>query len=347
MNFATFFSENASDASYVIAEIGNNHQGSVSLAADMIKAAHMAGANCVKFQRRTNRELYTESFYNSPYENPNSFASTYGEHRDFLELSLDELVKLKDLSDSLGIDFLVTPFDFSSLEDLIAIGVKSYKIASADIVHTPLIERVLKTGAPLIISTGHCLINDIDRVADLLNHHSNKSALLHCTASYPSPIESMNLNCIPMLIDRYGSRSLIGLSDHENGIDCASTAYMLGARVFEKHFTLDRSSKGTDNAFSLEPQGLEKLVRNLKRIPLSLGNSNKVILECEKRPVYKMRKSLVYKKDFSAGHLLSLSDIEFRCPGDGLEPYKLSEVIGRTLLIDVKAQDYAHSSHLV
>ena len=347
MNFSDFFSDSSSDSSYVIAEIGNNHQGSISLAADIIQAAHMAGANCVKFQRRTNVELYTDVFYNTPYDNPNSFAATYGEHRDFLELSLDELDKLKNLSESLGIDFLVTPFDFSSLDDLIKIGVQSFKIASADIVHIPLIEKVLKTGLPLIISTGHCLANDIDRVAILLEQYPNKSALLHCTASYPSPIESMNLSCIPMLIKNYGKRSIIGLSDHENGIDCASTAFMLGARMFEKHFTLDRSSKGTDNAFSLEPQGLAKLVRNLKRIPLSLGEPTKVILDCEKKPVYKMRKSLVYKTNLSKGHLLSSSDIEFRCPGDGLEPYKLSELIGRFLSIDVKAQQCASLSDLI
>ena len=130
-----------------------------------------------------------------------------------------------------------------------------------------------------------------------------------------------------MLIDRYGSRSLIGLSDHEMVLIVPQQPTCLEREYLKNTSHLIVVQKVLDNAFSLEPQGLEKLVRNLKRIPLSLGNSNKVILECEKRPVYKMRKSLVYKKDFSAGHLLSLSDIEFRCPGDGLEPYKLSEVL--------------------
>ena len=346
MSFSQFFESSSKDQSYVIAEIGNNHQGSLQIAAEMIKSAHLSGANCVKFQRRRNSELFTKSFFDTPYDNPNSFGETYGAHREYLELSLSDLAKLKDIADSIGIDFLVTPFDFGSLEDLISINVKSFKIASADIVHIPLIEKVLQTNVPVIISTGHCEFNDINRVFDLLDKYKNPVSLLHCTASYPSPIKDMNLSCITSLIKNYGHRSVIGLSDHENGIDCASTAYMLGARVFEKHFTLDRSSKGTDNSFSLEPSGLSKLVRNLKRIPLSLGNSDKAILPSESKPVYKMRKSIVYKTNLPAGHTLGLTDLEFRCPGDGLPPYRINELLGKQLTTNVDFQQCASYTHL-
>ena len=133
------------------------------------------------------------------------------------------------------------------------------------------------------------------------------------------------------MIKKYPNAFRIGLSDHENGIDCASIAYMLGARVFEKHFTLNRAQKVQITLFSLEPNGMKKLVRNIRRIPISLGNSTHDLLTSEQKPVYKMRKSIVYKSNLSKNEELSLSNLEFRCPGDGLEPYHVYEILGKVL----------------
>ena len=144
----------------------------------------------------------------------------------------------------------------------------------------------------------------------------------------------------------YPKAKAIGLSDHENGIDCATIAYMLGARIFEKHFTLNRSSKGTDNAFSLEPNGMRKLIRNLKRIPLALGSKEHNILSSEIKPVYKMRKSIVYKERINNQKILTEEDLEFRCPGDGLPPYYLESIIGRRLKVAVKQHDCVKESDL-
>ena len=195
------------------------------------------------------------------------------------------------------------------------------------------------------MSTGYATYHDIDRAVKKLVELSSNFSLLHCTASYPAQINDMNLNCIPEMIKRYPQALSIGLSDHENGIDCATIAYLLGARIFEKHFTLNRSSKGTDNCFSLEPTGMKKLVRNLKRIPLALGNSSHDLLPSEEKPVFKMRKSIVYKSNLKKFEELDLTNIEFRCPGNGLEPYHIENIIGKRLQVDVQKHqcfDYSH-----
>lgn len=344
MNFLNIL--NNKDVAYTIAEIGNNHQGSLELALKMSEEAILCGVDAIKFQRRNNNELFTEKFFNSPYENNNSFGDVYGKHRENLELSLEDLAKLKSFIESKNCDFLVTPFDLSSLDDLEKIKCNFYKIASADIVHLPLIEKIARTCKPIIMSTGHSTYLDIDRAIKKIEEFGNIYALLHCTASYPAEICDMNLNCIPEMIKRYPNAFKVGLSDHENGIDCASIAFLLGARIFEKHFTLNRASKGTDNSFSLEPQGMKKLIRNIKRIPLALGNSNHDLLNSELKPVYKMRKSIVYKSDLKCNDKLNYENLEYRCPGDGLEPYHIYQIIGKKLKTDVKKHQCFEFSHI-
>lgn len=344
MNFINILSKEKN--AYIIAEIGNNHQGSFEEALKMADEAISCGVNAIKFQRRNNKNLFTDTFYSSPYQNPNSFGDSYGEHRENLELSLIELEKIKLFVESKNCDFLVTPFDLSSLEDLEKINCSFYKIASADIVHIPLIEKIAKTYKPIIMSTGYSTYSDIDRAVSKLDEFKSNYSLLHCTASYPAEISDMNLNCIPEMIKRYPKAFKIGLSDHENGIDCASVGYLLGARIFEKHFTLNRANKGTDNSFSLEPSGMKKLVRNIKRIPISLGESKHKLLKSEEKPVYKMRKSIVYKCDLKKNEELNLDNLEFRCPGNGLEPYHVYEIIGKTLDTCVKKHQCFEFSHI-
>ena len=323
---------------YVIAEIGNNHQGSFDKAIKLIDQAIWAGADAVKFQKRNNKKLFVPDFYNSPYINDNSFSSTYGAHREFVELDIHELEKLNNYCASKGITFFATPFDFQSLEDLEKINLPFYKVASADIVHTPFLKKISETRKNVILSTGHSTYDDVSRAVNCFD--KNLLAILHCTAAYPAPIDSMNLKCIPELIKKF-PKTIVGISDHENGIDAASIAYMLGARVFEKHFTLNRAEKGTDHKFSLEPVGLQKLIRNLRRIPLMMGDSSKSPLDVEKKPIYKMRKSIVYKDSFEEGMVLDEDCFEFRCPGDGLPPYRINELINKVLKKKVDKYSFA------
>ncbi len=321
---------NLSKNPFIVAEIGNNHQGSIKLAMELIKAAKDSGATAVKFQKRFNKELYTKNFYDSPYDHVNSYASTYGKHRDFLEFTLNQYKKLMNYAKKIGIIFFATPFDFSSVDFLEKLKVPCYKIASGDLTNIPLQEYIAKKQKPIFLSTGGGTFKDIERAYKNITKYNKKLVILHCTASYPAEISDMNLNIITVLKKKYPN-NIIGLSDHENGIDAASVAFMLGARVFEKHFTLNRSWKGTDQSFSLEPVGLTKLCRNINRIPKMLGSFDKKFLKSERNPIIKMRKMLVSKNNLNVGHVISLNDIGFKSPGKGLEPHEYLKIINKKL----------------
>jgi len=323
---------------FVIAEIGHNHQGSIDKAKEMIKEAKLCGASAVKLQKRSNKDLYTEEMYNSNYNSENSYAKTYGEHRDFLEFDKVQYLDLKQYSEDLDIVFFSTPFDFESVEFLEQINIPFYKIASADITNIPLQEKIAETGKPIILSTGASKLDDVKRAHEVITKKNENLYILHCTASYPAEIEDMNLNCIKTLIKTFPN-NIIGLSDHENGIDAASIAYMLGARIFEKHFTLNRSWKGTDQSFSLEPAGLKKLIRNLNRIPKMLGSEKKEILESEKAPIKKMAKSIVASSSLIEGIVIKIDDIKFKSPGGGLAPYFRDQIVGKKLKLSKKKDD--------
>ena len=235
---------------------------------------------------------------------------------------------LKNYAKKIKIDFICTPFDFESVDFLEKVNLPAYKIASADLINTPLQTYIAKKNKPIFLSTGGGNFKDIERAYRNISKYNKKISILHCTASYPAALEDMNLNVITELKKKYKSNT-IGLSDHENGIDAASVAYMLGARVFEKHFTLDRSWKGTDHSFSLEPQGLHKLVRNLNRIPLILGSKNKKLLNSEKKPLFKMQKSIVASRNIEIDKTISLKDIDFKSPGGGMKPYEYLSIINK------------------
>ena len=324
---------------FVIAEIGSNHCGSVDRAIELIKSAKHCGADAVKFQKRSNKSLFTKELYDSPYDNKNSYGKTYGEHREYLEFGKEEYCVLQDLCKEIDINFFATPFDFKSVDFLSEFDLPAYKIASADLIHIPLLEYVAKLGKPMLLSTGGSTMDDVRRAVDSILPINNEVIILHCTASYPALPRDMNLNVIPELIKNFPNQ-IIGLSDHENGAHSASIAYYLGARVFEKHFTLNRSWKGTDHSFSLEPRGLAKLTRNLSRIPGILGSSEKKLLPCEEKPLYKMRKSIVARTDLNKDTVLNYEHIDYKCPGGGLEPYKVVDIIGKTLSGELKKDSY-------
>jgi len=319
---------------FVIAEIGSNHCGSVDRAIELIKSAKHCGADAVKFQKRSNKSLFTKELYDSPYDNKNSYGKTYGEHREYLEFGKEEYCVLQDLCKEIDINFFATPFDFESVDFLSEFDLPAYKIASADIINPMLVEYVAKLGKPIVLSTGGGTMTDIRRMVDTILPINDQLVILHCTASYPVLYHDMNLNVIPKLIKEFPNQ-IIGLSDHENGAHAASLAYYLGARVFEKHFTSNRAWKGTDHSFSLESRGLTKLIRNLSRIPGLLGDGEKKLLSCEEKPLYKMRKSIVANKNLKEGTTLDLEHFDYKCPGSGLEPYKIYRILGSKLKSDV------------
>ena len=323
---------------YVIAEVGHNHQGSVAKARELFREAKQAGAHAVKLQKRNNRGLYTKAAYDRPYDNENSFGPTYGEHREFLEFGRDEYLELQAYAAELGIDFFATAFDFESADFLESLNVPAYKIASGDVKSTPLIKHVASFGKPIIISTGGARLDEVRRAYDTVMPINSQVCILQCTAGYPAAFEELDLRVIEQYRQEFPG-AVVGFSGHDSGIAMAVVAYTLGARVIEKHFTLNRAMKGTDHAFSLEPVGLRKMVRDLERTAAALGEGVKRTHESEKAPIIKMGKSLVVARDLPAGHVLSQADIVLKSPGGGIPPYELERVIGRTVLGPLHTDD--------
>jgi len=322
-----------SDASgcYVIAEIGHNHQGSVEQAKKLFAEARNCGANAVKLQKRDNRSLYTREFFDRPYENENSFGPTYGLHREALEFGRAEYRELQAYAAELGITFFATAFDVRSADFLAELDMPAFKIASGDLKNTPLLRYVARIGKPVVFSTGGGTLDDARRAHDTLAEENDQIAVLQCTAGYPAEWDELDLRVISTYRDLFPDTA-VGFSGHDSGIAMAVAAYVLGGRIVEKHFTLNRAMKGTDHVFSLEPVGLRKLVRDLERTRLALGDGTKVVHPSEVAPATKMGKMLVAARDLPKDHIVEEGDIAFRSPGEGIPPYELHLVIGRSLL---------------
>ena len=332
--------ESINDASdcYVIAEIGHNHQGSLQTAKELFRQAKACGANAVKLQKRDNRGLYTKAAYEKAYNSEASFGSTYGEHREALEFGEKEYRELARLAKELGLAFFATAFDSASAEFLHKLDMPAFKIASGDIKSIPLLKQVASYGKPMIISTGGAELADVKRAYDAIRPINEQIAILQCTASYPAEFEQLDLRVIETYRKAFPD-AVVGLSAHDNGIAMSVVAYVLGSRIVEKHFTLNRAMRGTDHAFSLEPVGLSKMVRDLRRAKVAMGDGAKRIHETEVAPIVKMSKKIVAARDLAAGHVLTASDLTFKSPGDGLFPYQLNDVMGRTLLRPLKTDD--------
>jgi sialic acid synthase len=322
---------------YVIAEIGHNHQGDVRKCKELFRAAHEAGASAVKLQKRDNRSLYTREAYDRPYDNENSFGPTYGKHREALEFGRREYLELQGYARELGITFFATAFDIPSAEFLAQLDMPAYKIASGDIRNLPLLQHVARLGKPVIVSTGGATLEDVERAYQTVRPINRQVALLQCTAGYPAAFEELDLRVITTYRERFDT--VVGLSSHDNGIAMAPAAYVLGARIIEKHFTLNRAAKGTDHPFSLEPVGLRKLVRDLQRVRVALGNGEKKVYASEEGPILKMSKKLVAARDLPTGHVIGPEDIALKSPGDGLPPHMLDVIVGRTLLRPLKVDE--------
>ncbi|MEV8623562.1 N-acetylneuraminate synthase family protein [Streptomyces sp. NBC_01268] len=315
---------------YVIAEIGHNHEGDLGKAEELIRQAAAAGASAVKLQKRDNRALYTRAMYDSPYTGRNSFGPTYGAHRAFLEFGTHEYTHLQRLSAELGVDFIATAFDFGSVDFLAELDVPAIKIASGDIRNTPLLAYAAKVGKPLIVSTGGADMETVRRACGTVLPINPDLALLQCTATYPAEQEELNLAVLGSYRAEFPD-TVVGYSGHDLGPWAAWTAYALGARVVEKHVTLDRTRPGSDHKFSLEQADIAELVDGLRRVRRSLGSPDKQVLEAERPAITKMGKKLVAHRDLPAGHRLTLEDVAIKSPGDGLTPDRLADVVGRSL----------------
>ena len=323
---------------FVIAEIGLNHNGDPELAAQLIRTAAASGVDAVKFQKRDTKTLLTKELAESAYDAWYSYGTTYGEHREALELSVPDLLKLKDLAESLDVEFFFSAWDLPSVDVCEDIGVRVYKIASADVTNLPLLERVAQTGKPIIMSTGMTEQAEVDRAVDLIRRHHDQIVLLHCVSTYPAEFDEVNLASIPVMRDRY--HCPVGYSGHERGIAVSSAAVALGAAAVERHFTLDRASKGPDHAASLEPPGLMKLVRDIRAMERAMGTPRTTLVDRERAVRQKLGKSLVAARALPAGHVLAEGDLLAKSPSKGLPPDELPNVLGKALTRALEPDDH-------
>ena len=279
---------NDSSPAYVIAEIGHNHQGSVETCKRLFDAAKDAGCDAVKLQKRDNKHLYSPEMYHAPYNSENAFGPTYGKHREALEFDKAQYELLKAYAESIGLVFCATAFDIPSLLFLARINVPIIKIASGDLSNEALLREAAKVGIPVIFSTGGAEAKSVIAAHEILVGVPH--AILQCTSGYPAKYDELNLRVIETYREMFRN-SVIGWSGHDTGISMALVAYALGARIIEKHFTLDRSWKGTDQAMSLEPKGMANMIENLTLAYLSLGTGVKKQYESEIEPLKKQRKN--------------------------------------------------------
>lgn len=272
---------------YIIAEIGCNHKGEMELAKELIKVAKIfCNVNAVKFQKRNNKELLTEEQYNQPHPNPvNSYGDTYGAHREYLEFSVDEHKQLKDYCEEIGIAYSTSVWDLTSAKEIASLNPDFIKIPSACNNNTTMLKWLCQNyKGEIHISTGMTTKQEIEDLVQLFKDEGrNKDLVLYnCTSGYPVPFEDVCLMDIKLLIDKYGNDvKHIGFSGHHLGIAVDIAAYTLGANIIERHYTLDRTWKGTDHAASLEPMGLRKLSRDLNAVYKALDYKDQDILPIE------------------------------------------------------------------
>ena len=272
---------------FIIAEIGNNHNGDLNLALKMIKIAKEIGVDAVKFQVKSIEKCFSQELLDSTYVNENSFGTTYREHKQALEFSEEQLKQIYDYARKLDIVCFSTPFDVDSVDLLEKIGNPIYKISSFHVTDLPLIERVCKTKKPILLSTGMSTIDEIDEAVNLMKRYTDQYSINHCVSSYPTADEDINLNVIKTLQDRY--KCPVGYSGHERGIAVCVSAVVLGVSTIERHFTLDRTMKGPDHASSIEPKGMTEIVGITKRFFTAMGNPKKKVLDCELKNRKKFR----------------------------------------------------------
>lgn len=322
---------------YVVAEIGHNHMGKIGEALKLIDAAQEAGADAVKFQKRDNETVYTKKYLDREYIGRNSYGPTYGEHREFLEFSGLQYDQIAKHCSGIGMDWFVTVFDENSVDFMEAFyNPPCYKVASGDLNNTPLLDHIMETGKPMILSTGGASYADIDRTNSHIKGYS--AAFLHCVSMYSrgTPAERCNLNAIPVMRARY-ERRLIGFSCHYNGPLAAVLAGFLGACIIEKHFTLNHANPGSDHALSLQPEGFRKMVRDLGRCKVMRGSGEKIPSEEEDRELEKMAKSLYPARHLSKGYILQEVDLIAKSPTapGAFPPYMKYDLVGRSICHDL------------
>lgn len=344
------------ESTYIIGEIGQNHNGSVDIAklltelvARPIKeddfGIDIQPINAVKLTKRDLSEELSSSQMNRPYDNPNSFGKTYGAHRHFLELSDEAHFEVYKYAKSLGLDFVETLCAKGCLSMLRLFTPDRLKVASRDLTNLPLLEALAETRIPIILSTGMAGKKELDEALTVITKYHDNIAILHCVSQYPTEPDNLNLLTIRYLQKHYGQYT-IGFSDHTIGIAAPIVAVGMGAKIIEKHITIDRGMKGTDQKGSLGPDGVRRMVRDIRLAEHWMGTEDLYIDRSVAASKVKLERSIASNKDLEVGHIITEDDIHMLSPGDGFKWAERTQLIGKTLKTAVPKNEIIYPKYL-
>ena len=341
---------------YVIGEIGQNHNGSVALAKLIIDLVSreikdevfdnvLKGMDAVKLTKRDLNQELSASQMNRIYDNPNSFGSTYGKHRAALELSDEQHFEVYKHAKEKGLDFVETLCAVGCLNMLKLFTPDKLKVASRDLTNLPLIAALAETNIPIIISTGMGGKKELDDAIEIITKYHSNVSILHCVSQYPTKPKNVNLNTISYLLNNYKDY-VIGYSDHTIGISTPIAAVAMGAKIIEKHITLDRRMKGTDQAGSLGPDGVYRMVRDIRILDKSMGSEDIFIVPDTAAAKEKLERSIATNKKINTGEVITESDIHMLSPGDGFKWRDKSSIIGKKIITSIEKDEIIYSHNL-
>ena len=341
---------------YIIGEIGQNHNGSVDIAKlivdlvarpvrDEASDLDLEPMDAVKLTKRDLSEELAASQMNRPYDSPHSFGRTYGEHRAFLELTDEQHFEIYRHAKSLGLDFVETLCSEGCLSLLRLFTPDRLKVASRDLTNLPLLEAMAETKIPIILSTGMGGKEELDAALDVITRYHSDIAILHCVSQYPTRPDNLNLRTLTYL-QRHYPQYTIGFSDHTIGIAAPAVAVGMGARIIEKHITIDRRMKGTDQQGSLGPDGVNRMVRDIRVAERWMGRDDLFIDSSVSSAKVKLERSIATRRDMQAGEVVTENDIHLLSPGDGFRWVQRDQVIGHRLTAPLGANEIIYPSSL-
>lgn len=331
---------------YVIAEAGVNHNGDMEIAHKLIDEAVACKADAVKFQTFVAEDLVTKMAAKANYQiETTGSGGGQLEMLKALELSPEQCAILKTHCDETGITFLCTPYEIRSASALVEIDIAAIKIASTDTTNIPFLRSVADFGRPVILSTGMCTMSEVEDAVEALQKIRDRLIILHCTSEYPAPIEDINLSVIASLSDVFQCPA--GYSDHTEGIEAGPWSLIAGAKVIEKHFTLDTGMAGPDHRASLNPGEMAQMIGSIRRAEMAFGDGVKNVSASERDNRDRMRKSLVAVRYISKGQTISADDLACKRPGSGLPPKLFDVVIGQKAAVDIQADSILMNEQII
>lgn len=324
---------------YIIAEAGVNHNGDINIAFQLIEEAKRAGADCIKFQTFKANKLVSKNAEMANYQKKNTgVVESQQAMLKKLEMSYESFEKIKEYCDKIGIDFMSTAFDFDSVDFLSGFDMKYWKIPSGEITNLPYLEKIAKLNKPIILSTGMSTMNEIKDAYEVIKKYNNEDIIiLHCTSEYPAPLDEVNLKSMETIKKEFNVE--VGYSDHTEGIIIPVSAVAMGAKVIEKHFTLDKSMEGPDHKASLEPNELKSMIDNIRIVEKAFGDGVKKPTPSELLNVAITRKSIVANKPIKKGEIFTIQNITTKRPGTGITPMRWNELIGKRSSKDYKEDE--------